>query len=165
LRTRTWPPEQFAALVPANRQASDGWRIALLGGPDERLVMADIKAQCPNAVDTGCDHSELEFAALVARCQAIVTGDTMALHVALAMDVPTIALFGPTCPQEIDLFGRGEHIVTGLSCGPCYRRSCDITPSCMDDIDVARVHTAVLRWAAAAPARAMPLPQAVGISV
>lgn len=141
---KTWPPARFADLA-RRLLAHRGCRVALLGGPAERRTNARIAAACPGVRDTGHAHTELEFAALVARCNVLVTGDTMALHAAIAADVPCVALFGPTCPQEIDLHGRGEKIVTTLPCAPCYRRHCDRSPSCMDDIPVERVLAAVQR--------------------
>jgi heptosyltransferase-2 len=151
---KNWPPDRFIAL--AGRLLERGWRVALLGGPDERAQNARIAASCRGALHTGCDHSELEFAALVRRCAVLVTGDTMALHVAVAGGVPAVVLFGPTCPQEIDLYGRGEKIVTTLPCSPCYRRQCARVPNCMDAIDVARVLYAVERWVSPHQQRGTP---------
>jgi ADP-heptose:LPS heptosyltransferase len=147
---KSWPPEKFARL--AHRlMAQPGRRVALFGGPAEREANQRIAADCPGVLDTGCDHAELEFAALLARCNVLVTGDTMALHAAIAADVACVVLFGPTCPQEIDLYGRGEPIVTGLACAPCYRQHCDLSPNCMDDLAVERVIAAVERWCRRAP--------------
>ncbi len=142
---KNWKPESFAILARLLQQR--GWRVALLGGPDERVRNAAIAAECPGVIDTGADHGELQFAALVERCQVVVTGDTMAMHVAIAGRVPCVVLFGPTCGQEIDLFGLGEQITAGLPCSPCYRRQCDKQPNCMDEIDVGTVLAAVERWA------------------
>lgn len=142
---KNWPPEKFVTLAQ-HVIARHGWRVALLGGRDERDTNAAIAQACPGALDTGGHHAELEFAALVRRCDVLVTGDTMAMHVAVAGDVPAVVLFGPTSAHEIDLYGRGEKIVTGLSCSPCYFRRCDMAPNCMDDIGVERVQAAVERW-------------------
>lgn len=159
---KSWPPQRFAAL--ARRLLARGAvRVALLGGADERSTNAALAAATPGLLNTGAEHSELEFAAVVSRCQVVVSGDTMAMHVAIAAGVPCVTLFGPTCPQEIDLFDRGERIVTSLPCSPCYKRRCSLSPNCMDDIDVERVLEAVDRWLpqAAAP-RSAPLPQLAG---
>ncbi len=155
---KNWPPDKFLALGRRLWQRP-GWRVALLGGPEERSVNRELAAACPELLDAGCEHDELTFAALVSRCQVLVTGDTLALHVGVALDVPCVVLFGPTCAQEIDLFGRGEKIITGLACAPCYRRQCDKSPNCMDDISVERVLAAVERWAqpAAPPRVALPV--------
>ena len=98
------------------------------------------------------------------RCDVLVTGDTMALHVAIALDVPCVVLFGPTCQQEIDLYGRGEKLRTSLPCSPCYARRCNESPNCMDDISVERVWSAVARWVGQRSLeikRALPVAQAV----
>jgi len=157
---KNWPPEKFAALAQP-LMAEDGYRVALLGGPEERELNARLAATCPGVLNTGCEFGELEFAALAARCRTIVTGDTMAMHVAIAAGVPCIVLFGPTCAAEIDVFGAGEHIVTDLPCAPCYRRQCDKSPHCMDQIRVDVVLQAVRRWMARPrPARGVALPLA-----
>jgi ADP-heptose:LPS heptosyltransferase len=142
---KNWPAERFIALTKVIERRTS-WRLALFGGPDERACNAHIAAACPAVIDTGCHHDELSFAALLQRCNVLVTGDTMAMHVAIAMDVPCVVLFGPTCQQEIDLYGRGEKLWTSLSCSPCYARRCDKSPSCMDDISVEHVWRAVERW-------------------
>ncbi|MFO0838212.1 MAG: glycosyltransferase family 9 protein [Phycisphaerae bacterium] len=145
---KNWPPEKFAQLARRLMRESHAY-VALLGGPAEREINAALARRVSGLIDCGCDHSEPRFAALLEHFTAVVTGDTMALHAAIAMGTPVVALFGPTCEQEIDLFGRGEKIVTGLSCAPCYRRACDLSPNCMDDIDIDAVCGAVMRcfWA------------------
>ena len=87
----------------------------------------------------------LTFAALCQRCAVVLTGDTLGLHVALAVETPVIAFFGPTCEQEIDIYGQGEKLNTSLDCAPCYRRACDVSPSCMESIELSTVQAALKR--------------------
>jgi ADP-heptose:LPS heptosyltransferase len=157
---KTWRPDKFARLARA-LVGERGWRVALLGGSREAAVNRAVAAACAALVappgrmavvnvcaDDGAPAlHELEFAALVERCSVLVTGDTMAMHLAIALGVPCVALFGPTCAQEIDFYGRGTKIPTRLPCAPCYRRVCDKSPNCMDDISVSEVVKAVERWA------------------
>ncbi|MBU0641276.1 MAG: glycosyltransferase family 9 protein [Planctomycetes bacterium] len=145
---KSWLPDKFAQLAQALSDRPD-WRVVLLGGPDERAINRAIARDCPGVIDTGCDHDELSFAALIECCGVIVTGDTMAMHVAIACAVPPVVLFGPTCAQEIELYGHGEKVRTTLPCAPCYRRSCDKSPTCMDEISRERVLAAVERCVAA----------------
>jgi ADP-heptose:LPS heptosyltransferase len=64
------------------------------------------------------------------------------MHVAIALGKPVIALFGPTCPQEITVYGRGAKLFAGVACAPCYKSSCpDMT--CMSDISPAMVFAEV----------------------
>jgi ADP-heptose:LPS heptosyltransferase len=154
---KSWPPEKFGQLA-RRLLGRDERRVALLGGPEEREVNRGLAAAHPGLIDVGCDHDEATFAALVARCRVLVSGDTMALHAAIAQRVAVVALFGPTCAQEIDVFGRGEKIVTRLGCAPCYRRTCDKSPHCMDDISLNEVEAAIERWTLSGAA-----PHAIGL--
>lgn len=161
---KNWSERQYAEL--ARRLVREGRsRVLLLGGPDERGLNQRIAAACPGVLNAGCDHPELLFAAIVERCQVVVTGDTLGMHVAIACGVPCVALFGPTCAQEIDLFGRGEKIVTSLACSPCYKRSCEKSPNCMDVIEVDRVAAAVAKWIGGATRHTgIPLPLAESLA-
>jgi heptosyltransferase-2 len=141
---KAWTPQGYAEL--ARRLAAEGAGVALLGGPDEAERNARIESLSRGAaIDTGTGRSLAEFASLVAGCDLVVTGDTLGMHLAIGAAVPVVVLFGSTCPQEIELYGRGEKVVTPISCHPCYRRECDITPSCQDLIAVDVVHAAVDR--------------------
>ncbi|MFW6145860.1 MAG: glycosyltransferase family 9 protein [Planctomycetota bacterium] len=121
-----------------------GCSIVLLGGREEAAANARIADRLDGPVyDVGADNTEPEFVALVGRCDVVVTGDTFALHAAVARRVPVVALFGPTCPQEIDLFDLGRKLVAPVDCAPCYRRRCDRVPSCMDALPVPSVVDAV----------------------
>ena len=121
--------------------------VLLLGGGRESTRNAEIarRITSPHVKEAGSNLSLGVFSALVSLCSVVVTGDTLGMHVALATGRPVVAIFGSTQPHEIELFGRGEKIVTPLSCAPCYRRSCDIHPSCMEVIDARQIYEAVAR--------------------
>jgi ADP-heptose:LPS heptosyltransferase len=128
----------------ARRLLSRSYTVVLLGGPGERERNDEIKRQAGSEIcDTGIENSESEFVAIVDQCDVVVTGDTLGLHVAVARGVGVVGLFGPTCEQEIDLFDRGIKIVSPSGCGPCYRRRCEKTPGCMDQIRSVAVAEAV----------------------
>ncbi len=115
----------------------------LLGGPGEKqLNDAICTAAGLGVYRAGSDNTEQQFTAIVSQCDVLVTGDTLGLHVGVARGIPVVGLFGPTCHQEIDLFDNGVKIISPMTCGPCYKRSCDIVPSCMDAISPAEIVTA-----------------------
>lgn len=123
-----------------------GYTVVLLGGPDELEDNAWIVDHLGWGIySAGCDNSEQEFVAVVDQCDVVITGDTLALHVALARAVSVVAIFGPTCEQEIEMFGLGTKIVSGLDCGPCYRRQCQRTPTCMDAVSAEEIVDAVVK--------------------
>lgn len=139
---KAWPPGHLADLAKAVRAELGGTPI-VLGGDRDRGRMEEILKLAGGAALDGGTHELLDYAALIGLCDVVVTGDTMALHIAVALGVPAVAIFGPTVPQEIELFGHGRKVVSRLDCAPCYRRSCDRSPSCMDAVSVAEVLAAL----------------------
>lgn len=129
------PVESYKNL--AEKLANElGATVFLLGGEDEIERNAWIKknAAAP-LVDTG-SHPIRTFAGIVRQCDLVVTGDTTALHIAVAVRTPVLAYFASTCAQEIELYGRGRKIVSAIECAPCYKRVCPIDEQCMKDMDV-----------------------------
>jgi len=106
----------------------------LLGGPEEILRNAEILKEAGNGVvDAGCDNSLRHFASIIAALDAIIVTDSLAMHLAIAAKTPIVALFGPTCPREVELYGLGEKVVSSPDCAPCYKSSCD-HHKCMEEI-------------------------------
>lgn len=132
---KSWTASGFAKLAQLIAERLGGTAL-VLGGPAERARAEEVLALSRGAARDGGVHTLIDFAALVGSLDALVTGDTMAMHIAIALGVPVVALFGPTVPQEIELFAQGSKIVTSLDCAPCYRRECDRSPTCMDAIGV-----------------------------
>ena len=136
---KAWTVEGYLQLIKRLKK-EPRTRLVLLGGPKERERNSQILRQVKGAViDSGCENTLGQFAALVNLCDVVVTGDTITLHIAIALKKKVVALFGPTCAQEIELYGRGEKIVASLSCAPCYRRSCQVSPHCMQAIEAEEV--------------------------
>ena len=118
----------------------------VLGGPDEAERNARIVSSLRRhegelrAVDAGTENSLLEFAAIVDRLDLLVTSDSLALHVAVAREVPVVAFFAPTSAAEIELFGRGEAV---RSTAPDY---CSYRPDAdRETITAERLRDAALR--------------------
>jgi ADP-heptose:LPS heptosyltransferase len=136
--TKQWPPENFLKLIcllTGKLKAS----VFLLGGPREREMNLFLARKSRAKVyDTGTANSLLEFAGFISMMDLIVCSDTLGMHLAIALKKKVIALFGPTCPQEIDLYGRGTKLFSGASCAPCYRQTCP-DGKCLREITPARV--------------------------
>ena len=131
--------DAVAATVP-------GAFIVLLGGPREAEKNAHIaRAGRLRAVDAGCHHPLRVFAGMISHCGVLLAGDTLAMHIAIALGIPVAALFGPTTPVEIDLFGNGEKLVGNTDCAPCYKKECNQDPTCMDALELDHVAETVAR--------------------
>jgi heptosyltransferase-2 len=118
--------------------------IILLGGPEDTLRNQEI------ANRTGVRQSPTEMGlrdglVSVAACDLVITGDSLGLHMAISQEVPVVVWFGPSCAQEIDLFGRGEKIMTMAECSPCWNRSCNKSVMCYDLVDLNEVVEALNR--------------------
>jgi heptosyltransferase-2 len=127
---------------------ASGKQVLLLGGPEETERHAELMAACRGlpVFDGGTGNSMRAFAAKVDLCDLVVTGDTMALHIAVARRKPVVALFGPTSATEIHLYGRGEKIAPAdLDCLCCYLPRCDRQPYCQELIEPSQVAAAVER--------------------
>lgn len=123
-----------------------GVQFLLLGGPAEEARNRRLKqVSAADVIDPGGQNPVRHFAALVAACDVVVTGDTLAMHIALALERRTIVLFGPTSAPEIELYGLGEKVIPDMSCLGCYKNHCDFVPNCMDLISVDMVAAAVRR--------------------
>ena len=119
-----------------------GATVFLLGGRDEIERNRQIEQMCSRPVLNTGSHSIRRFAAIVKRCDAVVSGDTTAMHIAIAMKVPVIAHFASTCAAEIELYGRGAKIVSAIACAPCYKRVCPIDEQCMKDMSADDIFSA-----------------------
>lgn len=153
-RLKQWKVESFIYLIAELvRELGSDVQIVLFGGPLEceinRRICDEVKS---TLVDTGCDNEVRHFAALISYCTVIVSGDSLAMHTALAMGRRVVVLFGPTSHTEVDLFGLGEKVIPDLACVGCYKEECDFVPNCMSSISVDMVKGAVLRQLAAAGA-------------
>ena len=132
---KRWRLEGFAWLAKQLKKKHPRLGILLYGGPEEREVMPalvrKLKGLC---IPTGTENTLREFAALVNLTDVMVTGDTLALHVAVALGKRLVAYFGPTSDVEIDLYGRGEKVLPTSPCQDYYKGECAQKVSCMDNL-------------------------------
>jgi lipopolysaccharide heptosyltransferase III len=142
---KQWREDGYVSLVGRLAHRRDV-QFLLLGGPSEKERNDRLKARSKvRLFDPGCNNAVRHFAALVDRCAVVVTGDTLAMHLSLALGRRTVVLFGPTSAPEIELYGLGEKVVPDMTCLSCYKTSCDFVPNCMDLISTEMVERAVVR--------------------
>ncbi len=150
---KRWPMEYYLDLarrLKIERQA----RILLFGGPDDREITAKISAGVGSGViDLAGQLSLMESAAALTHCRLLVTNDTGLMHLASALEVPLLAIFGPTT-AELGFFPSGARSqvleVQGLSCRPCTHMGQDRCPKthfrCMREITPEMVWTRCRHW-------------------
>jgi heptosyltransferase-2 len=149
---KQWRAEGYLELIERLGRHEE-LQFLLLGGPEERERHEHLKRACKTPLlDPGCDNAVRHFAALLGHADVVVTGDTLAMHLSLALGKRTVVLFGPTSAAEIELYGLGQKVVPDMSCLSCYKTSCDFVPNCMDLISADMVERAVVRQLALARA-------------
>jgi heptosyltransferase-2 len=150
---KQWREEGYLELIDRVSRESDV-QFLLLGGPGERERNERLKSGASvRLFDSGCDNPVRHFASLVKHADVVITGDTLAMHLSLALQRRTVVLFGPTSAPEIEVYGLGEKVVPDMSCLSCYKTACDFVPNCMDLISTDMVEGAVLRQLAMARPR------------
>lgn len=142
---KQWREDGYLELVERLARRHDA-QFVLLGGPEERERHQRLvsRSRIP-LIDGGCENPVRHFAAVVAACTLVVAGDTLAMHLSLALGRRTVVLFGPTSAAEIEMYGLGTEVVPRMDCLVCYKSTCDFVPNCMDLITTDMVEAAVAR--------------------
>jgi heptosyltransferase-2 len=110
-------------------------KIVLLGGPEDTKRNQEIAYGMPVTL-TPTDAGLRDGLISTSACDIIVTGDSLGMHMGIALEKWTVAWFGPTCAQEIDLYDRGVKVITKAACSPCWLRSCHKETMCYDQVDL-----------------------------
>ncbi len=118
---KRWPLPYWSAL--AGRLRRDGATVVLVGGPEDRALARTIRdAAGGDILDVTGKTSLPELLALLERADALVSGDSGPVHLAVAIERPVVAIHGPTDPRESGPFraARAAVVRHDLPCSPCY---------------------------------------------
>jgi heptosyltransferase-2 len=110
-------------------------KIVLLGGPEDTIRNKEIAELNPKIINSETENGLRKGLISVNACDIIFTGDSLGMHMAIGLKKSVIAWFGPTCSQEIELYGRGQKIETTSGCNPCWKRECHKEIMCYDQVD------------------------------
>lgn len=147
---KAWPAERFAQLADRLSQAY-GCELLIAGGAPDRDIIEAIRAYARTRIHVLAGRVGLsQFAAVLKRCALFIGNDTGAMHMAAAMDIPIVALFGPSDPAEWGPRGRRVTVLyKGLDCRPCFHPTCRRgEDNCMRQISVEEVFRAAAQWLA-----------------
>lgn len=145
---KCWDKEKFALL--ADRLIKElGAKVFFTGAGAESALIEDIlKMMRSKAVNLAGETDIMESAALVGGLDLFITNDSAPLHIASAMNTPTVAIFGPSKSNETGPFGNVHKVVEkDFPCRyACDEDVCDHNPrkECMDSIKVEDVYDAAL---------------------
>jgi lipopolysaccharide heptosyltransferase II len=141
--------ERFAAVAQQVSAARAEVQWQLFGAPGEKAMGEQLSTQLGQT-----PHENLvgktslnELIARLKQCRLLLTNDTGTMHLAAALGVPTVSIFGSTCPVATGPLGPRHVVIRHQQpCAPCFDRECRYGHyDCMTKISVDEVSQAVLR--------------------
>jgi heptosyltransferase II len=140
--SKRWPASAYAGLT--RRLLTDGAAVWVLGSPAEKALAAEIVGDTAARDLTGPDLRDAIFA--LASATAAVSNDSGLLHVAAALGIPTVGIFGPTSPWHWAPLNPLAAIIeskSALECRPCHKPVCRFGHHrCMREIGIEEVSAA-----------------------
>lgn len=145
---KRWPVERFIAAVKEVRSRMNcGW--ILFGGKYDVPLAGQIESAVGGAVLNMAGKTSLrELMSLLKCCRVFLTNDTGPMHVAAALGVPMVAIFGSTSPELTGPMPASDSLLkivgSNAPCSPCFLRKCPIDFRCMKGIGAGPVVDAVM---------------------
>jgi heptosyltransferase-2 len=149
---KCWLPERYAALAD-HLIGEFGADVIIFGAPPEReMAERIVHAMSRRALNlVGATHIG-DLPALLASCGLFIGNDSGAMHVAGAVGLPVIGIFGPTDAEGTrPVTPQFTMVREPVSCSPCFLRQCPIDHRCMTGISVERVVDAAKDWLRGGP--------------
>jgi heptosyltransferase II len=133
---KRWPEQHYASL--AEQCLKQGYAVWIFGGPQEQPLAATIQTHCKQQCVDWTGQTTLDEAIdLMAQCNLTVSNDSGLMHLASALSMPVIAIYGPTASTFAPPLCQKGMIVEhkNLPCRPCKKRTCPLQHhQCMQSI-------------------------------
>lgn len=143
---KRWPPRHFAALAAA--LDSRGYQVWLFGSAKDQEIGEEISRLAQGKALNLCGKTGLDEAIdLMALAKLAVCNDSGLMHVAAALHIPLVALYGSSSPDFTPpLSDHAEIVNLNLDCSPCFERTCPYQHMrCLEDMLPERVLQACLK--------------------
>lgn len=135
---KRWPIQYYTEL--ANRLGEQGFQVWVLGSDKDRLAAEEIIKN--NKAINLCGKTKLEDSIdLLSICKSAVTNDSGLMHIAAAVDIPFVAIYGSSTPGYTPpLTNKAKIQYLNLECSPCFKRLCPLEhTNCLKNISVDNV--------------------------
>jgi len=145
---KRWYPERFAEVA---FELSKQYDIVIFGGPGEKEITSDIEKLLIGKGVTNYHNlsgrtSITELISQISKLDLFITSDSGPMHIAAALQVPTVAIFGPTNDSETSQWmnEKNKIVKMKLDCQPCMKRTCPLKHhNCMNHIQSSDILDAV----------------------
>jgi heptosyltransferase II len=140
---KCWLPERFREVTERLLRDKDVY-IVYFGDQATVSLVKEICAGLPPRVINLAGMTSLrELSSLMSHCDVILTNDSGPMHIADAIGIPIVALFGSTSEIITGPYRSGTLIHKHVECSPCYQRTCPIDFRCMKRIEADEVYEAI----------------------
>lgn len=142
---KRWPLERYAAAArDIARQTECQW--VIFGAKGDVPLAAELETMLEGECLNLAGQTTLaELCTELQRCRLLLTNDTGTMHLAAALGVPTVSIFGSTEPDWTGPLGHDHTVLRRhVECSPCFKRECPIDFRCMKEIEPSHVVAAVL---------------------
>ena len=147
---KEWLPERFGELIQRILQEKPAARVLLFGSSKEKekisriLEFVEVENR-GNAYNLAGRLSLRETIVAISLCNLFISNDSGLMHVASSLDLPLIALFGPTKPHKTAPLNKNARTIHyPVDCAPCNHRECPLDHRCMNAIPVDEVFDALV---------------------
>ena len=140
--TKRWPAERYGEFATALAQKTTIPVIVLWGPGEESLRDTVLSAANSELVFPAPATDTLEMTEIMRRSGVLITNDTGPLHMAVALGIPTVSIFGPSCPIRNGPYGSDHRVVrASVSCLDCWKAICPLEDRlcCMNQVSVESV--------------------------
>ena len=142
---KQWPSENYAHLADWLASEYDA-KILILRGPNEERLARNIQKRMTSPSITHAPESIRILAALMKHCNLVVCNDSGPMHIAAALNVPMVAIFGPTDHVAWKpLGGKAAIVRRDMPCWPCSAHKCKIGWECTKKLPVELVSNEIVR--------------------
>jgi heptosyltransferase-2 len=143
---KKWLPERFAAVADRLIRTHHA-QVFMMGSEGDRPSLDAVQGFAENRLINLAGKTNLKEAiALIAQCGLFISNDSGLMHVAGALDIPTVAIFGSTNPTTTSPVGEKSMVIyKSVPCSPCLKKVCPTDFACMEKIDVDDVYETAQR--------------------
>ena len=122
---KEWPADRYGAVIDLLARRDDT-EVVLVGAPSERAKCEEVAAASKSGAIVAAGGTNIgELIALLSLCDGFIGNDSGCAHIAGALGIPTVAIFGSTNPERTGPLGSSARVIyRKLECSPCLARTC-----------------------------------------